>query len=51
MADFADLVIDGALCCFCAVALDGDAPGFLRICEDCLAEGLSLDVLSDSVEL
>lgn len=32
MGDIADLMIDGALCMQCGVALDGTAPGHPRYC-------------------
>jgi len=35
MGDFADLVLEGALCAECGTVIDGDAPGFPRTCADC----------------
>lgn len=40
MGEIADLMLDGTLCEGCGVFLDGQQPGFTRLCRDCKkAEG------------
>ncbi len=35
MGDIADAIQEGGLCEVCSVAIDGDAPGYPRLCDEC----------------
>jgi len=35
MGEIADMTIDGTRCEQCGIFLDGDSPGYPRICSDC----------------
>lgn len=35
MGEIADAMINGFLCQYCGVFLDGEEPGYPRSCEDC----------------
>lgn len=38
MGEMAEMMINGALCEHCGSFLDGDEPGYTRLCSDCLKE-------------
>lgn len=38
MGDMTEMILDGLLCESCGVYIDGEAPGYPRLCEDCEAE-------------
>ena len=35
MGDAAEAILDGTMCEECGVLIDGDAPGYPRVCEGC----------------
>lgn len=35
MGEIADEVLDGYRCEFCACVIDGDEPGYTRLCDAC----------------
>ncbi len=36
MGEIADAMVNGLLCEWCGVYVDGEEPGYPRLCEDCL---------------
>ena len=38
MGEIADMMLDGTLCEWCGVYIDGEEPGYPRLCPDCLKE-------------
>lgn len=40
MGEVAEMMIDGTLCQRCGTFLDGESPGFPRLCEDCQSDDL-----------
>lgn len=40
MGEVAEMMLDGTLCERCGGIIDGDTPGFPRLCEDCQNEDM-----------
>jgi hypothetical protein len=38
MGEIAEMVLEGVLCEQCGCLIDGDEPGYPRLCEDCERE-------------
>jgi len=38
MGEIAEMMLDGTLCEWCGVYIEGDAPGYPRLCRDCASE-------------